>query len=272
MNKKHVAIVTFPTEKLDVYGFGLKGFIENWPTEVHCYAVVENPEGLPTDLEIPDNVTIVDFDKVCGEKQKAFEERNQSRDIMNMDTIGNVNVQAAKFAKKAYAQLWVLENVEADYVHYIDADLYTHKPFTLDIIEKLLKRNPLVAFTPRWWRKGMSMPDVVKTKSYGKKGHTETGYMIWNKNHEYFQEWINRYKSCYDNDVIFEFDGWHDCAAFDYATMTLMLEHNVEVADIGFGTRSNHPLVSGPLGKYLDHMKGNRKFVGFSKERKKVHG
>jgi hypothetical protein len=263
--------MTFPSWKWNEYGFCMKGFIENWPKEVQGYALVEKPGDLPLE-NIPDNLTILDFDELVGDKVKAFEERNQYRNIMNMDTVGNISVQAAKFARKTYAQMWVLENVETDYAHYIDADLYTHKPFTIEVINNLIKNDPLVACAPRWWRKGMSIEEVIKTKSYGGKGFTETGYIIWNKNHEHFQEWLNLYRSCYDDDILFEFDGWHDCAAFDYATMNLVVDKNIKVNDLGFGTRSNHPIVSGPLGKYLDHMKGERKFVGFSKERKKVHG
>ena len=265
---KHAVVMTFPSKKWDVSGYCLKGFAENWPKEVQGYAIVENPEDIP--MEIPENVTVIDFIDACGMKQLAFEERNEHRGIMDMGTTGNIAVQAAKFARKAHAQLYVLENIDADVIWYIDADLYTHKPVKMDLLEKLSTGNHYIGCTPRWWKPN---------------GYTETGLMMWKKHMtEQHNEWCKRYRSCYDDDKIFEIgspgknlpfelpNAWHDCVSFDYATKSMLHENLITIADFGYGVRSSHPLVSGPLGKWMDHMKGNRKFVGESKERVRVHG
>jgi hypothetical protein len=253
---KHVAMMTFPSSKWDVYGYCLKGFIENWPKDVQAYAIVENPENIP--IEIPENVTVLDFNEVCGDRQTSFEKRNVDKDIMDMGTTGNIKTQAAKFARKAHAQLYVLENIEADVIWYLDADLYTHKPVTLELLDHLSKTNAYIGCTPRWWKDN---------------GYTETGLMMWKKHRTAeHEQWIKLYAGCYDEDRIFQFDAWHDCIAFDYATKQLLKERKITIVDFGYGVRSSHPLVSGPLGKYFDHMKGKRKFVGFSKERVIVHG
>ena len=254
---KHAVIMTFPSWKWNEYGFCMKGFIENWPSEVQGYAIVEKPEDIPI-KDIPSNLTILDFDEVCGERVKAFEERNKDKGIFDMGTTGNIAVQAAKFARKAIAQLYVLENIEADNIWYIDADLYTHKPVTLELLDTLTQGDHYIGCTPRWWKP---------------KGYTETGLMLWKKSMtKQHKKWCKHYAFCYDNDHIFTFDAWHDCIAFDYATKTLLNSGSISLADFGYGTRSSHPLVSGPLGAYFDHMKGQRKFVGFSKERVRVHG
>lgn len=253
---KHAVIMTFPSSKWDVYGFCMKGFVENWPKEVQGYALVEQPENIP--LEAPSNLTILDFDKTVGERVKAFEERNKHRGIFDMGTTGNIAVQAAKFARKALAQLHVLENIDADVIWYIDADLYTHKPVDMKLLEKLSSGDAYIGCTPRWWKP---------------QGYTETGLMMWKKSQiEQHKKWCELYAECYDNDRIFEFDAWHDCIAFDYATKTLLSKKEIGLVDFGYGVRSSHPLVSGPLGKWFDHMKGNRKFVGESKERVRTHG
>jgi len=255
---KHVVVMTLPAEKFDVYGYCIKGFIENWPKEVQGYAIVENPELLPNDLVIPDNLTVLNFDEVCGERIKAFEERNKDKGIFDLGTTGNIAVQAAKFARKAIAQLYVLENIDADVIWYTDADLYTHKPVSMELLNQLSSGNQYIGCTPRWWKP---------------KGYTETGLMMWQKHMtEQHQKWCELYAECYDKDKIFEFDAWHDCIAFDYATKTLLKDKIIDLADFGYGVRSSHPLVSGPLGHYFDHMKGQRKFVGHSKERVRVHG
>lgn len=255
---KHVVVMTMPSWKWDEYGFCMKGFADNWPSDVQGYAIVEKPEQLPEDFECPPNLTIVDFDEVCGERIKAFETRNKDKGIFDMGTTGNIAVQAAKFARKAIAQLYVLENIDADVVWYTDADLYTHEPVTVEMLDGLSSTDAYIGCTPRWWKP---------------KGYTETGLMFWKKQRkEEHDKWCALYSDCYDNDRIFTFDAWHDCIAFDYATKTLLKSREIGIVDLGYGVRSSHPLVSGPLGKYFDHMKGQRKFVGFSKERLRVHG
>ena len=249
--------MTFPSWKWNEYGFCMKGFIENWPSNVKGYALVEKPQDIPI-KDIPSNLTIIDFDEVVGPQVKAFEERNKDKPIFDLGTTGNIALQAAKFARKALAQLHVLENIDADVIWYIDADLYTHKPVDIALLDKLASGNQYIGCTPRWWKP---------------EGYTETGLMMWKKSmKEQHEEWCKRYRSCYDEDKIFEFSAWHDCIAFDYATKTMLQEKKIELADFGYGVRSSHPLVSGPLGKWFDHMKGQRKFVGFSKERVRTHG
>lgn len=253
---KHAVIMTFPTAKWDVYGFCLKGFVEHWPEEVQAYAICEEPQNIP--IDIPENVTVLDFDETVGTRQKSFENRNKDKPIFDLGTTGNIAMQAAKFSRKAYAQLHVLENIDADVIWYIDADLYTHKPVSMELLNQLASSEAYIGCTPRWWKPG---------------GYTETGLMMWKKHMtEQHKAWCKLYAECYDNDKIFEFDAWHDCIAFDYATKTLLQQKKIGLADFGYGVRSSHPLVSGPLGKYFDHMKGKRKFVGFSKERVRTHG
>ena len=253
---KHAVIMTFPSWKWDEYGFCMKGFIENWPSEVQGYALVEKPEDIP--VSIPENLNVIDFDKEVGPSIKAFEDRNKDKPIFDLGTTGNIALQAAKFARKAYGQLWVLDNVDADVIWYIDADLYTHKPITVELLDQLASGGQYIGCTPRWWKP---------------KGYTETGLMMWQKHKtEQHTKWCNLYRECYDEDKIFTFDAWHDCIAFDYATKTLLKDNTIGLADFGYGVRSSHPLVSGPLGKYFDHMKGQRKYAGFSKERVRVHG
>ena len=255
---KHAVIMTLPSWKFAEYGFCMKGFTDNWPKEVQGYAIVEKPEELPADFIVPDNLTILDFEEVCGERTRAFDERNKEKGIFDFGTIGNIAVQAAKFARKAIAQLYVLENIDADVIWYTDADLYTHKPVNVDMLDTLASTDAYIGCTPRWWKPN---------------GYTETGLMFWKKQRkEEHEKWCKLYAECYDEDKIFTFDAWHDCIAFDYATKSLLTTKEIGIVDLGYGVRSSHPLVSGPLGKYFDHMKGQRKFVGFSKERIKVHG
>lgn len=251
---KHTVIMTFPSWKWNEYGYCMKGFIKNWPKDVQGIALVEKPEDLP--VEIPDNLTVLDFDEVVGARVRAFEERNKERPIFDLGTTGNIALQAAKFARKALAQLYVLEQAQTKYCWYIDADLDSHKPISHELLDNLTSTGAYIGCTPRWWKPN---------------GYTETGLMMWDTEQKHHKKWCEKYAECYDNDKIFDFDAWHDCIAFDYATRAV-LEDGAGLVDFGYGVRSSHPLVSGPLGAYFDHMKGQRKFVGESKERVRMHG
>jgi len=253
---KHTVMMTFPSWKWEEYGkYCLPTADEFWPEEMDVIAIVEKPEDIP--VQVSERVKIIDFDEAVGERLKAFEERNKDKDIFDLGTKGNIGVQAAKFARKAYAQLHVLEQTTEGYVWFIDGDVKILQPITVEMLDKLTSTDADIGCLPRWWKP---------------QGYTETGFIFWNTEKPNFGEWCRRYAECYDHDRIFEYDAWHDCIAFDHATKSMLKEGLIEIVDLGYGVKSNHPLVSGPLGKYFDHMKGGRKFVGESKERVRVHG
>lgn len=266
---RHAVIMTFPAKKLKEYSYCLRGFIENWPPEVFGIALVEGAQEIQTLAQ--KNLKILEFNDCVGEKVKRFEERNLDKDISNLSSVGNITNQAAKFSRKAYAQIYALENLDCDYLHYLDADLFTHKKISLPFLDTLIDEEYLLACLPRWWQRN-EPPENALTNNSLHIGFTETGYIIWNKKHFLFNEWLAKYKECYDFDKIFEFKAWHDCIAFDYATLSCLGNSRAQIKDLSNGVLHSHPLVVGPLGKYFDHMKGARKFQGFSKEQILKHG
>ena len=269
MKDNHSVVMTFPSSKFDVYGYCMTSFDKNWPENIKGTAICEEPENLP--YTPSPRLRVLDFDETVGTVVSDFENRNKDKPIFDLGTTGNIALQAAKFARKVFAQLHVLRNPPSRFVWYTDADLETHQPISEDLLDGLTDGGHYMSFTPRWWKKNMSLEDALATKQLG-KGYTETGLICWDTEHPAHQEWCDLYESCYTQDKIFEFDAWHDCVAFDYATITLILEKKIRILDLADGVRSSHPLVSGPLGKYFDHLKGQRKFVGESKERVRVHG
>lgn len=269
MKLSHAVIMTFPSWKWAEYGFCMKGFVDNWPSDVQGYALVEKPEDIP--IDIPSNLTVIDFDKEIGPSIKAFEDRNKDKPIFDLGTTGNIGLQAAKFARKAYAQLWVLDNVDADVIWYIDADVVTLAPVTVEMLDKLTFGEAYLGALPRWWKKKNTLEEALTAKQLS-VGYTETGLMFWKPKHSAHKEWCQLYRDMYDKDEIFQYDAFHDCISFDRATIQLLLEKKIKIVDLGYGVRSSHPLSQSPLNKWFDHCKGQRKFVGFSKERVRVHG
>ena len=248
-------VMTFPTKYWDVYGsHSVPSFDKYWPKDINAYVYVEGEQNLP--YKPSERVHLLNFDEhITGDKE--FAEKYKDKDIFDDRVGGDISKrQAVKFSKKVFAQLEQLKNPTTRYVIYLDADLATLKEVPLELLSNLTQGNQYVSF-----------PDRRARNKF-----TETGMMIWDTEHVFHKLWCKMYENMYKCGEIFECPEWHDCYAFDVPTFKLEKAGNIKCADLGYGVNSRHPLVAGPLGKYFDHMKGGRKFTGFSKERVQVHG
>ena len=248
-------IMTFPTKNWDVYGkYSLPSFEKHWPKEVNAYVYVEGDQNIP--FEPSDRIHILNFDNhIFGALE--FAEKYKDKDIFDDKVDGDISKrQAVKFSKKVYAQLAELRNPKTRYVIYLDADLMTLQDVSLELLDNLTSGNHYVAF-----------PDRRKRNKF-----TETGMLIWDTHHEQHSLWCSLYDSMYKEGKIFDCPEWHDCFAFDTVTFDLEKRGLIKCADLGYGTHARHPIVAGPLGKYFDHLKGGRKWKGFSNERIQAHG
>ncbi len=248
-------IMTFPTKNWDVYGkYSLPSFEKYWPKDVHAYVYVEGDQNIP--FEPSERVHILNFDNhIFGALE--FSEKYKDKDIFDDTVDGDISKrQAVKFSKKVYAQLAELKNPKTRYVIYLDADLMTLQDVPVELLDNLTNGNHYVAF-----------PDRRKRNKF-----TETGMLIWDTQHECHDLWCSLYDSMYKEGKIFDCPEWHDCYAFDVPTLDLEKKGMITCADLGYGSHSRHPLVNRPLGKYFDHLKGGRKFKGYSSERISAHG
>ncbi|MAE55625.1 MAG: hypothetical protein CMK23_06480 [Porticoccaceae bacterium] len=247
--------MTFPSKHWEAYGkHSIPSFDKYWPENIKLHVYVEGDLDIP--IETSSRVNIHSFDQyITG--WRDFAKRNKDKDIFDHTVSGDISKrQAVKFSKKVYMQLFHLHNPYSRYLIYLDADLSTLQKIPQELLDNLTKGDHYVAFPDR----------RIRNK------FTETGMLVWDCAHEYHDEWCSLYDSVYREDKIFTFPESHDCYAFDYATFKLEKEGKIKTADLGYGVNSRHPLVAGPLGKYFDHMKGGRKFTGFSKERVAAHG
>lgn len=251
---EHCIVMTLPSSRWKDYGsYSLPTIDKFWPKDIPIYLYVEGDQNIPFKSE---RLHVIDMTDLIEQKIKPFEERNKDRPIFDMEVDVDITHQAAKFARKVYAQLDVLTQKKAKYVWYLDADFVTLAPVTKELLKTITGKTAYLGCLPRWQRKKF----------------TETGFMFWDTEHTAHEEWCKHYDECYSKDIIFQYPEWHDCYAFDHATLTLLNQKKIEIVDMGFGDTSRHPLVKGPLGKYFDHLKGGRKTVGYSKERIQAHG
>jgi hypothetical protein len=79
------------------------------------------------------------------------------------------------------------------------------------------------------------------------------------------REFIEEHEKMYTTGLIFNIrDGWTDCHAFD-ALIRIYQRHGLMAVNINEGVPlSMHPFINGPLGHYMDNLKGPRKRQGHS--------
>ena len=243
----HVAITTLPMDKWEEYGSNiLPSFDKNWDKKVPLIVYSEN--GIDSPISLSDRVKILELESELPEVFN-FETRNKDKgeEALDLKIGGNFRKQAAKFCRKAYAILKELENPRARYVWYLDADLETLQPLNVQFLDSVTDMGLYIAGLPRLGVDGIY--------------HTETGLIVWDTQNPAHKDWCSAYRKCWDEDLLFTFEQWNDCFAFDYATKKLTGQNRIGIVDLGGGSNktSSHPLQDGPLGGLFNHKKGRRK-------------
>ena len=141
----------------------------------------------------------------------------------------------SKFSHKVYAQLDAFES-DHRYVVWLDADIVFLKKITQRFLKNLLNEK-MCAFLGR------------------RECYTETGFLIFDTEHEDFPAFKEEYANYYNKQYIYECKCWIDCCAFDGAKKFLDCENLTPQA---------HGMIAvfdiSPLAPYMQHDKGNLKY------------
>jgi hypothetical protein len=142
---------------------------------------------------------------------------------------------ANKFCRKVFAQDAVFD--EDQYVFWFDADCIVKKPIPEPLLVSLVEKP--FAYLGR-----------------GANSYTETGWLGFNTKHRDFSAFRGKYLPYFTTGRIFsQLKGWHDCIAFDYA------REGIEGNNLTpRGMAMDSVIQDSPIGKYVAHLKGPRKF------------
>jgi hypothetical protein len=166
---------------------------------------------------------------------------------------------AVRFANKIYAVTHQCD-ASTDWVVWMDADTVVHTPWSYDDFKNLLPDAVWITYVGR-----------------GSKSQTwpECGFYGLNLNNQVCISFLKDFENMY-NDAesgIFTLDEWHDSFVFGHLLDQYKTEHpnvvdysselNIKTAKSGGG---GHPLINTQLGKWIDHLKGDRKSIGKSKK------
>ena len=171
---------------------------------------------------------------------------------------------AIRFANKVYAVFNACEKYteqimsESGWVVWMDADIVVHSPWSYDNFKAFLKEDKWITYVGR---------------GKGSQTWPECGFYGINMSSSKARQFVANLKWMYENANIgiFKLEEWHDSYVFGhildkFKTMypdmyDVTAEMYLKEAKTGGG---GHPIINCDLGKYIDHLKGDRKKIGKS--------
>jgi hypothetical protein len=162
---------------------------------------------------------------------------------------------AVRFANKTYAVYDACTRSKGWCV-WMDADTFVHSDWSYEQFNELLPKNAYITYVGR---------------GKGSQTWPECGFYGMNLNHPVCHSFLEDFERMYEDadNGIFTLDEWHDSYVFgellkkynEFPSHDYSAEMYLREAKSGGG---GHPLINGPLGKWIDHMKGGRKDQGKS--------
>lgn len=249
-------VTTFHQAGYEKYGRRMiETFLKNWPSEVDLYVYAENCNV----TERADNLKIFDLHSASPElvkfKETWREVPKANGDVSNdpirskrKDAGKGFKWDAVRFAHKVYAIFHAAKVCNSDILLWMDADMVCHSPIPQEKLEEMCSKGDLCFL--------------------GREGkYTECGLYSMNLQSRGIRLFLERFQYFYDQAEygIFKLDEWHDSFVFDAVRDTMGLKEFNWSAGVISG--EGHPLINCEWGAYLDHLKGDRKDLGKSKDK-----
>lgn len=258
------AVTTFHQEGLDLYGQRfINSFAQNVDKKIKLYVYAENcspynPD--PAQILILDQIENLPKLNIFKEKWKNIPKANgecpRPKD-RPLDNHKKFKWDAIRFSNKVYAVFDLCKKV-SDWCVWIDADTYVHSPWSYTDFSSQLPDHSWITYVGRG-KKGKSWP--------------ECGFYGLNLKTDACKEFIAEFEKFYEDadNGIFTLKEWHDSYVFGHLLNIFMQKYpNVYDYSSNLEIRANrtggggHPLINSDLGKWIDHMKGDRKKIGKS--------
>lgn len=256
MSRKFSVVTTFNAHGYAQYGKRMiDTFIQNWPAEVDLLVYAEDcvvSESAP-------NLKVLDLHRDSPELV-AFKEKwkdiPKANGIITADPVRNQRKDAGKnfkwnairFAHKVYA-IFAASHANTDWLLWMDADTVCHSPITLTRLNELCPVEKELCFLGR------------------RAKYTECGLYAMNLRSNNVLDFLRKFQHVYDDaeNGIFTMKEWHDSFVFDVVRKSMSLVEHDWSGHLIQG--EGHPLINSEWGAYLDHLKGNRKSQGRSKDK-----
>lgn len=244
------AFTTMHPAGYEEYGYkNITSFLEHWPKEINYFVYAENFK-----FKSGDRIKCINVSDELPDLM-SFKERNKNNPRAHgkkrsMNDPSTFIYDFYRFSHKSYVQFHAIKNLTTDWIIWLDADSITHTKIPLDFIKSLCPDNNLVSYLGR---------DEL---------YTETGFICFNRRHPKILKYVEWAKEIYDNDLVFNIPyfnkGYTDCHVFDYTIDRMVKDYDIKINNLTPWKNDKHPFINGPLGEYMDHLKGPRKSKGKS--------
>ena len=257
-------VTTFHPAGLSKYGQRfLDSFAARVDKRIKLLVYAENCKPINPD---PSRITILDakevlpklnqFKSTWGHVPKANGDvSNEPQRHTRRDWMKEFKWDAVRFANKTYAVYDAVQRSK-DWCVWMDADTFVHSTWTYEQFLELLPKEAYITYVGR---------------GKGSQTWPECGFYGLNLNHPVCHEFLKEFERMYEDaeNGMFLLDEWHDSYIFgevlkmfnQFPSHDYSADMYLREAKSGGG---GHPLINGPLGKWIDHMKGGRKEKGKS--------
>jgi hypothetical protein len=159
-----------------------------------------------------------------------------------------------RFSNKVFAAYDALYNYKGVAV-WLDADCNTFAKIPDGYIEAMLPDGKyLAAFSRIGWS-------------------TETGFWVMDCSHPRHKQFMDTWIRWFEAGSFKSLDQWCDASTLDATIRMFTKDDWIDVHSLSAGhEKIEHPMAKVDLAKYIDHVKGERKAMGFSVENKHVQG
>ena len=263
--KNITVVTTFHKPGLDLYGQRfLDSFAERVDKRIKLLVYAE--DCTPIVDPMCENIKVLDAKQVLP-KLVAFKERWKNDPRANGIPPDDIKARrprdwhkkfkwdAIRFANKTYA-VYDACTRSKDWCVWMDADTFVHSDWAYEDFIKLLPENAYITYVGR---------------GKGSQTWPECGFYGMNLNHPVCHSFLEEFERMYEDadNGIFTLEEWHDSYVFgellkkykEFPSHDYSADMYLREAKTGGG---GHPLINGPLGKWIDHMKGGRKDTGKS--------
>lgn len=249
-------VTTFHKKGYETYGRRMiETFLKNWPSDITLHVYSEECDI----TERADNLKIYDLHQASPELVAFKEKWKNVPKAVGQQAIPPIipgakkqagigfKWDAVRFSHKVYSIFHCAKVCESDVLFWMDADTVCHSPVTKLEIEKFC-------------------PVTTDLGFLGRDGkYTECGLYSLNLQSQGIKDFLQHFQYLYDNaeDGIFKLSEWHDSFVFDAVRKVIKLRE-INWSQ-GLIRGEGHPLINSEWGKFLDHLKGDRKSLGRSK-------
>lgn len=259
----YTVITTFNQAGLELYGQRMiDNFEKFWPESVKLKIYAENcqPQVSRDTTQVLDILEVSPACREFVERHKNNPQAHGGAGANNQEVYLKDKAfrwQAVRFCFKVFAVQHAANNSQSDRLIWLDADTVTHTPVTLEWLDSVCPAGVVASYLGR-------------TDGY----HSECGWIGYNMQDALTRPFIDSVARLYVTDELFNYPEWHDSYLWDVIRKRYRDELKANFFNLNpepdTKGLAKHPFINSELGRYMDHMKGNRKGQGHSKSKEVV--